>query len=246
MKSKMKIALVEDNRFHAILIERAVKERYPETQLTIYKTGQEFLARMKKKRFDMALIDYNLPDMNGLELLSLINSRELDIPVIIITGAGSEQTAVEAMKSGATDYVTKTGDFEQTIPRVIKQAYQKHRLIQKNRRLEKKARESEKLEMITIMASTLNHEINNPLMAIFGNLELLRESLPGSDNEIAVKLEMIEKSTQRIQEITQQMANLMTTSVHQTPVGPMLKLAGENAKRRKKPVLLAAAVNKTN
>lgn len=235
MKKKMRIALVEDNRFHAILIERAVIERYPETQITIDKTGREFLLRMEKKRFDMALIDYHLPDMDGLELLSLMNSRGLDIPVIIITGAGSEQTAVEAMKSGATDYLTKTGDFEQTIPRVIKQAYQKHRLIQKNRRLEKKARESEKLEMITTMASTLNHEINNPLMAIYGNLELLRESLEEPDKNIGVRLEMIEKSTRRIQEITQQMANLMTTSVHQTPVGPMLKLTGEEAKRRKKP-----------
>jgi DNA-binding response OmpR family regulator len=224
MKKKMKIVLVEDNRFHAMLFQQAVKERYPEFEVSIYATGKEFLKTINDGDEDLIAVDFNLPDMDGLQLLSLIRSEKPDIPVILITGAGSEQTAVEAMKSGATDYIAKSGDYGSTIPRVIKQAYQKQQLIQKNRRLETKAREAEKLEVITTMASTLNHEVNNPLMAILGNIELLLDDRNHTDEGIVEKLKMIETSARRIQEITHQMANLITPSVKQTAVGPMIKL----------------------
>jgi response regulator RpfG family c-di-GMP phosphodiesterase len=172
----------------------------------------------------MIAVDFNLPDMDGLQLLSLIRAERPDIPIILMTGVGSEQTAVEAMKSGAADYIAKNGDYGSTIPRVIKQAYQKQQLILRNRRLETKAREAEKWEAITTLASTLNHEVNNPLMSILGNIELLLDDPFVSDAGVLEKLKIVETSARRIQKITHQMANLITPSVRQTAAGPMLKL----------------------
>lgn len=224
MKKDMRIALVEDNRFHALLFEQAVHEKYPDFIITVYPTGKAFLGDCDIRTFDLVAVDYHLPDMDGLELLLVIRSRHPDLPIIMITGVGSEQTAVEAMKSGATDYVAKNGDYGTTIPRVIKQAYHKQQLIQKNRRLESKAREAEKLEMITTMTSTLNHEVNNPLMAILGNVELLLDDGRITDHGFIDKLRMIETSAKRIQAITHRMANLINPVIRQTPVGPMLRL----------------------
>jgi FixJ family two-component response regulator len=226
MKRDMHIALVEDNRFHAILFSQAVSEHFPDSTVSVYATGKEFLDTLKYASFDLVAVDYNLPDTDGMQILSAVRAERTDVPVIMITGVGSEQTAVEAMKSGASDYIAKNGDYGSTIPRVIRQACKKQQLIAKNRRLEDKAREAEKLETITTMASTLNHEINNPLMAILGNVELLLEDNAQGDQGTVAKLNMIEKSARRIRDITHQMANLMTTSVRQTPAGPMLKLKG--------------------
>jgi DNA-binding response OmpR family regulator len=224
VKKDMHIALVEDNRFHALLFEQAVREKYPDFAISVYPTGKALLHDCDLRAFDLVAVDYHLPDMDGLELLSIMRGQYPDMPIIMITGVGSEQTAVEAMKSGATDYVAKNGDYGTTIPRVIKQAYHKQQLIQKNRRLEAKARDAEKLEMITTMTSTLNHEVNNPLMAILGNVELLLDDSRITDHGFIEKLRMIEASARRIQAITHRMANLINPVVRQTPVGPMLRL----------------------
>ncbi|MCK5125000.1 MAG: response regulator [candidate division Zixibacteria bacterium] len=224
MKKHLKIGLVEDNRFHAILFEQSVKEKYPQASLRFFSTGGEFLKSLKTEKYDIICLDFHLPDYTGLELLSLVRAEITDVPIIIITGAGSEQIAVEAMKSGATDYITKSTEYTQTIPRVIKQAYQRQRLILKNRRLEEKSVNAEKLKTITIMTSTLNHEINNPLMAIMGNVELLMDNPQLQDKSVKEKLSMISDLALRIQSITKQMANLTTASTTDTPVGPMLKL----------------------
>jgi len=231
MQKNMEIALVEDNRFHAMLFQQAVRERYPDYSISVFASAKSFLQALKTRNDDLIAVDFNLPDMDGLQLLSLIRAEKPDVPIILITGAGSEQTAVEAMKSGATDYIAKNGDYGSTIPRVIKQACQKQQLILKNRRLEAKAHEAEKLEVITTMTSTLNHEINNPLMAILGLVELLLDDPNLSEAGVVNKLRMIETSARRIQEITHRMANLITPTVRQTAVGPMLKLKGRKRRR---------------
>ncbi|MEE9441071.1 MAG: response regulator [candidate division Zixibacteria bacterium] len=224
MKKHMKIALIEDNRYHAILFEHSVLEQYPGFEILSFMRGNDFLKVQDKNQFDLICLDYHLPDKNGLELLSIIRSELADIPIIVITGVGSEQTAVEAMKSGATDYITKNSNYISTIPRVIKQAYQKQKLILKNRRLEEKARIAEKFETITMTTSTLNHEINNPLMAILGTVELILDDPGVTDRKIKNKLEMIDTSARRIQDITQKMASLTDAPITQTPAGPMLKI----------------------
>jgi ActR/RegA family two-component response regulator len=246
MKKKIKIALVEDNRFHAILFERAIVERYPDNAVDIYPSGQACLHALRERPCDLIAIDFHLPDMNGLELLSLVHAEQPDLAAVLITGAGSEQIAAEAIKTGAIDYIAKGDDFVSVVPRIISQAFQKHQLILKNRRLETKARDAEKLEMVTAVASTLNHEINNPLMAVLGNVELLLDDPRMADPALLEKLEMIEKSARRIQDITHQMANLMTTSLRQTPSGPMLKLVQKNSRRRPKSEDIPVPAEKTD
>lgn len=246
MKKKLSVALAEDNRFHALLFEQAVRSGYPEARISVFALGRALLDSMPRNNYDLIAVDINLPDISGLELIPMIHSMKADTPIVVITANGSEHVAVEAMKSGAADYISKTGNYDEIIPRVIKQACRKQRLMMKNRRLEAKAREMEKLEAITALVSTLNHEINNPLMAIQGNVELLLEDPDIEGVPVREKLKMIEKSTRRIMDITHQMANLMETSIRHTPAGPMLRLNHKGLYRNNSAQNARLLADKTN
>ncbi len=75
--------------------------------VTTAKSGEEGLALIQKKRFDVILLDIKLPKMSGIEVLRKIKKTSIDIEVIMITGYGDVQSAVDSLKLGARDYVTK-------------------------------------------------------------------------------------------------------------------------------------------
>ncbi len=72
-----------------------------------FATGQQFLEKASSLTCCCTLLDINLPDINGLDILSTLRSRRPDIMVIIITGQGDIQTAVKAMQQGAADFIEK-------------------------------------------------------------------------------------------------------------------------------------------
>lgn len=119
----MKVLLLEDNIFDADLTVRELKASNPDCIVEHAKTLQQARSFLNANRlFDVALLDVNLPDGNGLEFLMEIRQRELKFPVIMLTGYGDEDAAVTALKTGADDYIVKrTGYFSQ-LPESIKLA----------------------------------------------------------------------------------------------------------------------------
>ncbi|MEW6109274.1 MAG: sigma-54 dependent transcriptional regulator [Nitrospirota bacterium] len=84
------------------------------------KDGVEALQRMGKEHFDVLVTDIKMPGMNGIELLSKVKEESPETEVIIITGFGSVGSAVDAMKKGAYDYITKPFDLDELTLRVKK------------------------------------------------------------------------------------------------------------------------------
>jgi len=82
----------------------------------------------KDHPYDIILLDYRLPDGNGLQLLEQLTRRKLQIPVIMITGQGNEQIAAQAIQHGASDYLLKSGDYLITLPALIQKSIQAQRL----------------------------------------------------------------------------------------------------------------------
>src|SRR5690348_2928461 len=78
-------------------------------------TGEEGLARLGEAPYDLVLLDFALPDRNGLEVLSEIRSRDPQLPVIMITAYGTVDNAVRAMQNGATNFIQKPWDNEKLL-----------------------------------------------------------------------------------------------------------------------------------
>ncbi|MDY6969114.1 MAG: response regulator [Spirochaetota bacterium] len=83
-------------------------------------TGKDGLRRATKEMYDAVLVDLKMPDMNGIDLIKQLKEYRPDVPVIMITGYASVPTAVEAMKSGADDYIPKPFNPDEIVGAVKK------------------------------------------------------------------------------------------------------------------------------
>lgn len=94
-------------------------------------TASEGVALLKKQRFDVAVLDIKLPDINGVEFILKLKQMEPNVEVIMLTGFASVETAILSMKSGAYDYLTKPCKISD-LQKVILKAYEKKTLQEKN------------------------------------------------------------------------------------------------------------------
>jgi len=104
-------------------------------QAETFTAGRPFLQKMSENPFHLVFLDLKLPDMNGLEILHALSDRYENLEIIIITGHGSIDSAVEAMKQGAFHYVTKPFKLNEIVL-LAKNAREKIRLRNENRRLQ--------------------------------------------------------------------------------------------------------------
>ncbi|MFZ0930972.1 MAG: sigma-54 dependent transcriptional regulator [Syntrophobacteraceae bacterium] len=100
-----KILIVDDEAFIRENLDRILKEEGYST--TIAQNGKEALAFLKEDPFDLVFLDLKLPDASGLEVLKMVKGSDPDLLVIIMTGYASVESAVEALKMGAYDYIKK-------------------------------------------------------------------------------------------------------------------------------------------
>jgi two-component system NtrC family response regulator len=115
------ILLVEDHTETARLIAAALRSPPQRFAVITATSARDALARIAASVIDCVLLDYRLPDTSGLECLRRLRREQPDLPIIMITGCGSEDIAVEAMKLGAADYVVKHGRYVLTIPLVVRE-----------------------------------------------------------------------------------------------------------------------------
>ena len=107
---KRKILIVDDEEKLRKILEYVVQEM--EHLPVTAKSGEEALEILNKKNIDLIITDYKMPGINGLELLKEVKLMWPKKPVILVTAFGSIDSAVEAMKEGAADYITKPFDIE--------------------------------------------------------------------------------------------------------------------------------------
>ncbi|MCI0652777.1 MAG: response regulator [Planctomycetes bacterium] len=129
-----KLLVVDDESF----IREAI-ELYFATegfQVLVAANATEALVILEREQIDIAILDIVMPGMNGVELLREIKRRYPDVEVLMASGNGTLQTAVEAMRLGAYDYVTKPIlNFEEDLLKIVRKALERRRLLFANRAL---------------------------------------------------------------------------------------------------------------
>ncbi len=107
MKQTLRILHLEDNKHDAELIHEKLAAEAIECDVTLVDTREGFISAVEQGGFDIILADYKLPSFDGMSALKLANEKCPEVPFIFISGTIGEDTAVEALKSGATDYIIK-------------------------------------------------------------------------------------------------------------------------------------------
>lgn len=108
-----KILVIDDNADICFLLSRYLSKNGFETEVA--NTGKEAIKRFNKSTFDLVLCDFRLPDADGLEMIQALKKIDPSIPIIIITGYSDVKLAVEVMKKGAFEYVTKPINQEEIL-----------------------------------------------------------------------------------------------------------------------------------
>jgi signal transduction histidine kinase len=179
----LNVLLVEDSELDARLILRELRRGGFEPTHRRVETADELRRALRADRWDTVLSDYALPGFSGLQALAVVRSEPSpetsDLPFLIVSGTIGEETAVEAMRSGAHDYILKDrlGRLAPAIEREVREA----RNRRERRRLEEQFRHAQKMETMGRLASGVAHDFNNLLTCVMGYGGLVQSRLAPDD-----------------------------------------------------------------
>ena len=107
MEERLRVLVVDDDDVDRMAVRRSLKASGIDAEITEAEDATAALQQIRSASFDCALFDFRMPGSDGLELLRQIRADGVGTPVIMLTGFGDEQTAVDLMKAGASDYLPK-------------------------------------------------------------------------------------------------------------------------------------------
>lgn len=150
-----KLLLIEDEEPIRRVLVRILSEENDDYRITECEDGKSGFNALKKEDFDLVLCDIKMPKMDGVEVLQKTREEGINVPFIMLTGHGNVSTAVEAMKSGAYDFISKPPDLNRLLT-AVRNALEIKNLVQENKSLKKIIAKKYKI----IGASDQIHEIH--------------------------------------------------------------------------------------
>ncbi|HXX63774.1 MAG TPA: response regulator, partial [Bacteroidota bacterium] len=209
LPSPIRLLFVDDDTSYMAVAQHLLSKYQGRKFDILWKqSGREALEVLEKTpQIDLLLLDYYLPEDNGLEVTKKIRSKNIDIPIILLTSNRDFRLAIEAMKYGVEDYLVKDEAVDSVLPRTIVNIL--HRV-----RLRKQIAEQAKTDLIAKKRTdaikelivTVCHEFNNPLAAIKISADiLLRQELSGEERAMVEELDrnigLVEKEINRLRDI---------------------------------------------
>lgn len=149
------VLYVDDYPLDRELVRNALEERHGGFRVIEASTQEEFEARLAEGGFDIVLTDFNILGYEGLQVLEAVRLKDPKLPVVIVTGTGSEEIAVESLRRGATDYVIKSPAHIRRLPDTIHAAMERKRMEGERLNMEEALRETNAALQGLIQASPL-------------------------------------------------------------------------------------------
>lgn len=160
----------------------------------IFEDGEKGLQRIGENKPDLMLVDLKMPKIGGLEVIARVHEIDPDIVIIVITGYATVDTAVEAMKAGAYDFLPKPFTPDE-LRLIVNRALERQHLIEESTRLR-----NEKEKMQRQFITFVSHQLQSPLVAVQQYLDVLK-NLGKSPNIAELQQQWIDRSCIKIKEL---------------------------------------------
>jgi signal transduction histidine kinase len=256
----LRLILVEDSEHDALAFRRAFQKSQTPCQIVVCSRAEEALAQLQAgtTSFDLVVTDHNLPGMSGLELCHELLNRQFPLPLVLLTGAGTERLAVEALKTGVDDYLIKDPDqgYLELLPVVLPEVVRRHADRLARRRAEEALRQhaaelQARNEELNAFAHTVAHDLKSPLGLIIGFAELLAmDHATMSTNQVEEYLQFIARSGHKMNNIIKELLLLASARQQEVKLQPLdmasivaeaqLRLADQIAETQAEIILLDA------
>jgi signal transduction histidine kinase len=212
IEMEKRILIVDDEKEIGVLLYQALS-RMGGFYVEVVESGEEALQKIEKEPFDLVLTDLKMPKMDGLQLVKEIAQAKPEILTVLMSGHGSIDSALEAMKKGASDYLTKPLNLDELVIRLCKVLDEKQRFLSLKDyayELERANKELRKIDEIkSEFVSVASHELRTPLAAIKNAVQLMMSGKTGEINENQAKfLSMAERNINRLTNILNDLLDL--------------------------------------
>jgi signal transduction histidine kinase len=207
--SAVRVLFVEDSEDDAALVARHLERSGFSLQYFRVDTRESFENALNNAPWDVVISDHSMPKFSSMDALRVLKAREVDCPFIIVSGTIGEETAVEAMRAGAHDYVLK-GNLARLGPALQRELDDAE--LRRQAREERQARQSierqlqhaQKMEAVGRLAGGIAHDFNNLLTAILGFSGLALDRLDTKGN-VRFELEQVKLAAERATRFTRQL-----------------------------------------
>ena len=153
----MKLLIAEDEKAQREMLEGFLVQQG--FSVSSVDSGKLAMEAIRRRPFDLVFLDYKMPQMNGLETLKEMKKINPEVAVIMMTAYGTIETAVESMKAGASDYLTKPIDFDELLL-LIEKVSEKILLQRENRELKERLREKYQFSQIIYASGKMEEVLN--------------------------------------------------------------------------------------
>jgi two-component system sensor histidine kinase/response regulator len=187
MTERVRILLIDDDQVDRAFVRRALGKAGIDFDLVEASSGTEGLARSQEQSFDCVLLDYRLPDLDALDLLTdLLKRGPQGNAVIILTGELDPNAALRMMRAGALDFLAKSEVTPSSLARSIRHARAKREFLSELESARKVAEEkTRELQILNdqkdLLFSIIAHDLRNPFQALLGLSELQRRAAAKQD-----------------------------------------------------------------
>jgi signal transduction histidine kinase len=204
---QLRVLMVEDLEDDAALVTRAIRQGGYTLEAERVET-RSALAEALRKPWDVVISDYNLPTFNGLEAMRLVReSAGADLPFLIVSGTIGEEKAVEALKSGAGDFIAKA-NLSRLVPAIERELRDAQMRRERRETLEQlKAAVAARDQFISIAS----HELKTPLTSLQLQVQSLERSLENGTldpDRMKHKLKTVARSTERMGELVNRLLDV--------------------------------------